>query len=99
MSNELHWDAIKARNVTVPRHVVFRAFAAETVLLNVQTGVYHGLDDVGGRFFELLRDSPSVSAAADAIVSEYDVPADRVQEDMARFCGELQGLGLIELAA
>lgn len=92
-----HWEGIRNRRAVVPQHVVHRAFAAETVLLNVQTGYYHGMDVVGGRFFEVLRSSPSVAAAAEALAAEYDQPDGVIQQDVVRFCDELVERGLIEL--
>lgn len=83
--------------MVAPRHVVHRSFAAETVLLNVQTGHYHGMDGIGGRFFETLTGAANVAAAVDALAAEYEQPRERIQEDMVRFCSELQDLGLIEL--
>ena len=96
--NPLRWDRLRARRVTVPQHVVHRSFAAETVLLNIRTGHYHGMDPVGGRFFETLIGSSSIAAAATALAGEYEQPQERIQADMADFCSELLDLGLIELA-
>ena len=94
----LPWDQLRQRRVTVPQHVVHRSFAAETVVLNIQTGHYHGMDPVGGRFFETLIGATDVTAAAAALAGEYEQPQERIQEDMVQFCSELLGLGLIELA-
>lgn len=96
--NLLPWDELRERRVTVPRHVVHRSFAAETVLLNIQTGHYHGMDPVGGRFFETLIASSNVAAATAALAGEYEQPPERIQEDMAQFCSVLLDRGLIELA-
>jgi hypothetical protein len=95
----LEWADLRDRRATVPQHVVWRGFAAETVLLNINTGMYHGLDEVSGRFFEVLREAPTVAAAITILVAEYEQPEERVQEDMVHFCGELQGLGLIDFTA
>jgi hypothetical protein len=97
MSEQLQWDQISGRKVAVPRHVVHRSFASETVLLNVQTGHYHGMDAIGGRFFETLVGAGTIADAVTALAAEYDQPVERIQEDMTRFCAELSGLGLVEL--
>lgn len=41
--------ALLAARPPVPDHVVYRAFVDETVVLNLDTGRYHGLNAVGGR--------------------------------------------------
>ena len=93
----LEWDRIKTRKATVPRHVVHRVLASETVILNVETGHYYGMDGAGARFFQLLQESPSVGAAVDMLLEEVDETHERVAHDMVRYCEELLELGLIEL--
>jgi hypothetical protein len=81
----------------VPSNVVHRSFEAETVLLNLSTGRYHGLNTTGGRMFELLSETGSFEAALEGLVAEYDQPADLLEKDLARLCVDLQERGLIEV--
>ena len=94
---ELDWDSVKSCRAVVPHHVVFRALASETVLLNIQSGYYFGLDEVGGRFFEVLREGGSVGGAVEVLTREFDAPPERIQKDMLGYCVELLRHGLIEL--
>jgi Coenzyme PQQ synthesis protein D (PqqD) len=87
-------DSLRA---VVPPVVVHRSFVAETVLLNVETGYYHGLDEVGGTFFERLQESSTLGEAAARLAEEYAQPVQRIQEDLAAFCAELQERGLVAL--
>ena len=41
-----------ASKVTRPQHVVYRSFPSETVVLNLQTGSYHGLNATAGRMLD-----------------------------------------------
>jgi hypothetical protein len=91
------WEDLARRRIAVPKHVAFRSFIAETVLLNLDTGQYHGLDTVGGRFFAILRGSSDASSAAETLAAEYEQPLERIQQDMVAFCSSLSELGLIEL--
>ncbi len=93
----ISWDAIRDSRVVVPGHVVHRSFASETVLLNIQSGHYHGMDAVGGRFFDVFREASSVTAAVETLAAEYDQPVERIREDAVKFLDELLQLGLIEL--
>lgn len=86
-----------AATAHVPNHVVFRTFAAETVVLNLETGKYHGLNPVGGRMLEVLAAAPSVVAAAETLAEEYGEPVARIESDLHEFCNELAERGLIEL--
>jgi hypothetical protein len=82
--------------ITVPQHVVFRSFVKETVVLNLDSGRYHGLNPTGGRMLEVLRETPVVGEAAARLAGEYGVPVEEVESDLLDFCDELLSRGLIE---
>ena len=42
--------------VRVPDHVVYRDFAEQTVVLNLRTGRYHGLNETSSQMLDALRD-------------------------------------------
>ena len=86
--------AAKAR---VPEHVVYRPFPAETVLLNLETGKYHGLNPTGGRMLEVMEKAGTLADAATQLAREYDQPEERIQEDLCRLCAQLAERGLIEI--
>lgn len=84
-------------HASVPSHVVYRAFAAETVILNLETGKYHGLNPTGGRMLELLDRCDSVGEALAAFASDYGKKPVEVEQDIRAFCGRLFERGLIEI--
>jgi hypothetical protein len=86
------------RRFAVPDHVVHRAFAAETVVLNLKTGGYHGLNPVAGRMLEVLEETGSPREAVSRVMAEWDAERDRVESDAASLCAELLERGLIEPA-
>jgi hypothetical protein len=83
--------------VKVPQHVVFRSFPSETVVLNLQTGKYHGLNPTAGRMLESLTGADSVRAAAAAAAEEYEQPREATERDMCDLCSALLERGLIEM--
>jgi Coenzyme PQQ synthesis protein D (PqqD) len=83
----------------VPAHVVYRAFPHETVVLNLQTGLYHGLNPVAGAMLASLEGSATVLDAAKRMSEEYSEPLERVAADIAELCDGLAERGLIELEA
>jgi hypothetical protein len=82
----------------VPSHVVYRAFVHETVILNLQTGRYHGLNPTAGRILAALECEQSVNDAVVRLAEEYAAPADEVERDVREFCGDLFERGLIEIS-
>jgi hypothetical protein len=81
----------------VPRHVVYRDFAAETVLLNIDTGTYHGLNPVAGKMLEVLDRVGRFGEAVPLLVAEFDQPQDVIERDLAGLCQGLLQRGLLEV--
>jgi hypothetical protein len=77
--------------------VVYRAFPAETVVLNLNTGQYHGLNPTGGRMLETLESAGTIREAAERLAGEFDVARERLETDMLAFCRDLAGRDLIEI--
>jgi hypothetical protein len=70
----------------------------EAALLNLQTGVYYGLDRMGAYLWSLLREPVTVRALQEHVQHEYDAAADVVATDIGKFLEEMLAAGLIELA-
>jgi hypothetical protein len=82
--------------LTVPRHVVHRAFATETVMLNLQTGRYHGLNPTGARMVEALGRSPTVREAVTDLAAEYGIGVQEIEDDLCDLCAQLLERGLLQ---
>lgn len=90
-------NEVLASRAVVPGHVVYRSFVAETVILNLNTGKYHGVNPSGGFMLELLDKLDSIEQASVALAREYDLPLEQAVDDLCSFCMELERRGLIEL--
>jgi hypothetical protein len=88
-------DLLAAR-VRLPQHVVCRSFVAETVVLNLQTGRYHGLNPTAGRMLEALQAAPTVGSAIPELAGEYNVEQEQIQRDLLALASGLLERGLIE---
>jgi len=75
--------------------VVFRDLAGESVLLNLGTGTYFGLDAVGTRLWHLLKEQGSATAAVATLQSEYDVDERRLRQDVEALISQLLAKGLL----
>jgi hypothetical protein len=89
-------DILKAHAV-LPENVVSRNFVAETVVLNLNSGKYHGLNPTGGHMLEVLTKNDSVEQAAKVLADEYGRPLEQIQSDLTAFCIGLEERGLISL--
>ncbi len=84
------------RRFVVPDHVAVRRFSSETVLLNLETGRYHGLDSFGSHFLSALERHADIDLAVQALAPELNVALPRLRSDMLAFCLQLEERGLIE---
>ncbi len=57
----------------VPAHVLIRHLDGESVLLNLESERYFGLDGTGTRMLELLTTSSNVDAAYEKLLEEFEV--------------------------
>jgi hypothetical protein len=83
--------------IRIPQHVVYRSLPSETVVLNLQTGRYHGLNPTAGSMLEALERASCVRDAAAAVAEEYAQPQAEVERDMCELCSALLARELIEL--
>lgn len=80
----------------VPQHVVYREFVNETVVLNLQTGTYHGLNPTAGLMLQAIDTTSSLRDALEKLVSDYEWEAGEVQPDFVALCEKLAERGLLE---
>ena len=82
--------------VAIPPQVMSRLVGDETVLLDLASGMYFGLDGVGRRIWECLAEGKSLGETAAVIAAEYEVDETRAQADLVAFASDLVQRGLLE---
>ena len=79
----------------IPDEVVSTKVGKETVLLNLQTGMYHSLDPVGTRFLELLRSNGGLDSVLHAMLEEFDVSTTKLETDLLKLSQDMLTRGLL----
>ncbi len=69
----------------------------EAVILQLESGVYHGLNEVGAAIWALIREPKTVEEIQKAILAEFAVDAERCQRDVLKLLRQLEAEGLIEV--
>lgn len=69
----------------------------EAVILNLQSGTYYGLDEVGNRIWELIQTPRSVKEVQETILEEYEVETDQCEKDLIALLQLLADENLIEI--
>ena len=85
--------------LVVPDGVLVRDLAGESVLLNLNSESYFGLDEVGTHMWTVLTTSPSIDAAFDTLLIEYEVDPVQLRDDLRSFIEKLVDLGLLDVQA
>lgn len=86
-------------SIRVPEEVLMRDLGDEAVVLHLPSQTYFGLDAVGARTWTLLATSPSIQAAFESLLAEYDVEPGVLRADLETFVSELVARGLLETRA
>lgn len=90
-------DPLLHARVTVPEHVVRRAFAEETIALNLESGQYHGLNATAAMLLDAVTAGEAPDAVARRVGAEAGVPVERVRADLVALLRALAERGLVEV--
>lgn len=82
----------------VPDDVVSREIDGETVILDLKSGTYFGLDAVGTRVWQLLVEHGRVQPVLDALLAEYDVDEETLRADLTELLRQLRDKHLLRPA-
>ena len=83
--------------VTVPDEVLMSNLQDESVLLNLNSERYFGLDNVGTRMLSVLTNSDSIEVAYESLAKEYDVDRQALREDLIVLVENLLQQGLVTI--
>lgn len=86
-----------ADRAIIPPNVLIRFLDQESVLLNLNTEKYFGLDAVGTRMWQLLTGSPTIEAACVQLLEEYQVDSETLRSNLSELLDHLAENGLIAI--
>ena len=84
--------------LAIPTQVMARTVGDETVLLDLASGTYFGLDPVGARIWQLIGEGKALADICTAVLDEYEVERVQLETDVLRLTGELLQRGLVAQA-
>ncbi len=83
--------------IVATKEQVSADLAGESVILNLKSGVYYGLDPLGATVWGLIQKPKSLSEVRDAVLQEYEVEPERCERDLMALFQELAEEGLVEV--
>ena len=95
---ESEMNEMFARKVVAPENVLVRELAGEAVLLDLDSEMYFGLNEVGFRMWTVLTGSESVGAAYEQLLSEYEVEPEQLRESLDDLISQCTEHGVFQIA-
>lgn len=81
--------------IAATSEVVTSSVGDELVLLDLQRGIYYGLNPAGVRIWQLLAGGLSIGETIERLAGEHDAPREELERDVVRIVEELQERQLI----
>jgi Coenzyme PQQ synthesis protein D (PqqD) len=69
----------------------------ESAILNLKNSVYYGMNPVGARVWDLLKQPQSVAELRSVLLEEYEVDEERCGHDLLTLLETMRSEGLIEV--
>ena len=73
----------------IPETSVTQKVGDELVILDLDSGKYFGLDEVGARMIELIGESGDLNKVVSTMLNEYDVEEAQLRVDLDELLTEL----------
>jgi len=81
--------------LTLSPDVIVRELAGESVVLDLSSGRYFGLNAVGTRVWQLIQEGQPVEGLIQAVMAEFDADARDVERDVIALLEDLKARGLV----
>ena len=85
------------RNIRISDDTVFRELAGEAILLQLEAGMYFGLDPVGTRLWQLMATRGNLRDVYETAREEFDVDPATLERDLLALATQLADKKLIAL--
>ena len=82
------------QTVAVSEDAVFRELDGESVVLNLETGMYYGLDAVGTTVWRAIEPKGTLRQALDRVLAEFEAEQAAAETDLLELAARLIDKGL-----
>jgi hypothetical protein len=88
---------VMERRLRAKDSIISAELENEAVLLNVETGIYFGVDAVGTRIWKLLEEGSTEEDIFSKLQQEYEVDPTVLRADLTEFLDLLQSNELVQV--
>ena len=82
-------------SILISEDAVFRELDGEVVILNLDTGIYFGLNATGTRIWNLIAQHGSLQKVFETMTEEYEASPKSLENDILQLVGQLCEKGLV----
>jgi len=93
----LHMHVTPTTPLCVSEHVLIQELDDESVLLDMASEVYFGLDDVGTQILKALERAGTIQEACAVLLRTYRVPPEQLLADVTALVGQLAEQGIVRV--
>lgn len=90
-------DLTESTIVVAADHQTSVEVDGESVILDLEEGVYYGLNPTGAQIWEQVQEPTPVKKIAAAITAEYDVDSEQCLVDVIALLQDLEENGLVKI--
>ena len=81
--------------VRISDEAVFRELDGEAVILQLESGMYYGLDPVGTRLWQLIEAHGELRQVVERAVEEFEVDPETLERDLLQLVSDLAARQLV----
>ena len=85
--------------VAIPSQVMARQVGNESVILDLSSGTYYGLDPVGARIWQLMTEGQTLAQVCETMLAEYEVSREDIERDVLALVQTLADKQLVGVGA
>ena len=85
------------QKIEISSEVLTQEVGGETVILDLKSESYFGLDEVGTRIWQLLVEQKDIQTITATMLNEYDVEEEQVEKDIQNLLTQLDKAGIVTL--
>jgi hypothetical protein len=94
---KLKTENLKLKKISISEEALSQEVNGETVILDLKSESYFGLDEVGTRIWQLLQEHGDVQTTFEIMLEEYDVDAEQLEMDINELLEKLVSSGLVKI--
>lgn len=95
---ELEHTTLRHLLVVATKDQVSSELGEDAVILNLKTGIYHGLDAVGARIWHLLQEPRTVNDILNILLEEYEIEPERCEHELVALLQKLADAELVKVS-